>query len=69
MVRQAVLSTRMVEIAMNPNGYRVHAGEVSKRYASDTNQATPTQYHISDQNFNLDILCSYGLVIDTHIRS
>jgi len=50
---------RMVEIATNPKGYHVHAGEVLKRYAPDKNQATPTRYHISNHNFNLDILLSF----------
>jgi len=54
---------RLVEIAMNPQGYRVHAGAVLKRYAPDHNQATPARYHISDYNFNLDISLSYGSVI------
>jgi len=29
---------RLVEIATNPQGYRVHAGEVLKRYAPDSYQ-------------------------------
>ena len=62
----------MVEIATNHEGYHVHAGMVLKRYAPDKNQATPTWYHISDHNFNLDISLSYGLVagnIYRHSRS
>jgi hypothetical protein len=55
--------TRMVEIATNPKGYRVHADEVLKRYATDTNQPTLAQYHISGHNFDLDISHSYGSVI------
>jgi hypothetical protein len=55
----------MVEIATNPYGYRVHAGEVLKCYAPDKNQAIPTRYHISGHNFNLDISHSYGSVIGT----
>jgi hypothetical protein len=31
---------RMVEIAMNPRGYRVHAGASFKSYAPDEYQAT-----------------------------
>jgi len=54
---------RLARIATNPNGYRVHAGAVSKRYAPDENQATPAKYYISDHNFNLNILLSYGSVI------
>jgi hypothetical protein len=53
----------MVEISTNPYDYRVHAGEVLKRYAPDKNQATPPPYHISGHNFNLDISHSYGSVI------
>jgi len=53
----------MVEIATNPYGYRVHAGAVLMRYAPDKNQATPTRYHDSDHNFNLNISRSYGSVI------
>jgi hypothetical protein len=30
---------RMVEIATNPEGYRVHVSVVLKRYAPDNNQA------------------------------
>ena len=59
----------MAEVATNPLGYRVHADEVLKRYAPDKNQATPTQYHISDHNFNLDILRLYGSVVGTIWRS
>jgi len=54
---------RLASIATNPNGYRVHAGAVLKRYAPDKNQATPARYHISDHNINLDISLSYGSVI------
>jgi len=54
---------RMVEIATIPNGYRVHAGEVLTSYAPDKYQATPARYVISDHNFKLDILLSYGSVI------
>jgi len=54
---------RLIELATNPQGYRVHAGEVLKRYAPDSDQATPARYHISDHNFNLDISLSYGSVI------
>jgi hypothetical protein len=53
----------MVEIAMNPQGYRVHAGEVLKCYTPDKNQATPAQYHISDHNFNMDISLLYDSVV------
>jgi hypothetical protein len=45
----------MVEVATNPFGYRVHAGEVFNHYAPDKNQATPAQYHISDHNIHRDI--------------
>jgi len=55
--------TRMVEIATNPQGYRVHASAVLMRYATDKNQPPPTQYHISGHNFNLDIAHSHGSVI------
>ena len=54
---------RLVEIATNPKGYRVHASAVLKRYAPDSDQATPAWYHISDHNFNLDISHLYGSVI------
>jgi len=54
---------RLVEIATNPQGYRVLASAVLKRYAPDSDQATPARYHISDHNFNLDISLSYGSVI------
>ena len=57
------LQMRLVEIATNPQGYRVHAGAVLKRYTPDSDQATPAWYHISDHNFNLDISLSYGSVI------
>jgi hypothetical protein len=60
--------TRMVEIATNPQGYRVHASEVLKRYAPDKNQATLERYHISGHNFNLDISLSYGSVIGNDCR-
>jgi hypothetical protein len=53
----------MVEIATNPQGYRVHAGEVLMRYSPDKNQAKPARYYISGHNFNLDISHSYGPVI------
>ena len=56
-------SMRLVEIATNPQGYRVHAVVVLKCYTPDKNQATTTRYHISDHNFNLDILLLYGQVI------
>ena len=36
----------MVEIAMNPQGYWVHAGAVLQRYAPDQNHATPAEYQI-----------------------
>jgi hypothetical protein len=58
-LRQVGTWTRMVEIATNPYGYRVHAGEVLKRYTPDKNQATPARYHISGNNYNLDISHSY----------
>jgi hypothetical protein len=48
---------------MNPQGYRVHAVEVLKRYATDKNQPTLARYLISGHNFNLDISHSYGSVI------
>jgi len=54
---------RMVEIATNPQGYRVHASEVLLRYATDKNQPTVARYHISGHNFDLDISHSYGSVI------
>ena len=54
---------RLVEIDTHPLGYRVHAGAVLKRYAPDSDQATPARYHISDHNFNFDISLSYGSVI------
>jgi hypothetical protein len=56
---------RMVEIATNPQGYRVHACAVLLRYATDKNQPTPASYHISGHNFNLDISLSYGSVVGT----
>jgi hypothetical protein len=59
---------RVVEIATNRQGYRVHAGEVLKGHASDNNQATPAQYHVSGNNFNLDISHSYGSVIGNDCR-
>jgi hypothetical protein len=55
--------TRMVEIAMHPKGYRVHASAVLMRYATDKNQPTLARYHIAGHNFNLDISHSYGSVI------
>jgi len=51
---------RMVDIATNPFGYHVHAGEVLKRYAADENQTLPAQYHIAGHHFYLDICVSYG---------
>jgi len=51
---------RLVEIATNPLGYRVHAGAVLKRYTPDETQATPAGNHISSHNFNLDISLLYG---------
>jgi hypothetical protein len=54
---------RMVEIATNPQGYRVHASVVLMRYATDKNQPTLARYHISGHNFNFDISHSYGSVI------
>jgi len=60
--------TRMVETATNSQGYRVHAGEVLKRYAPDQNQATAARYHISCYNCNFDISQSYGLVIGKDCR-
>ena len=48
---------------MHPNGYRVHACPALMRYTTDKNQPTHTRYHISDNNFNLDISHSYGSVI------
>ena len=62
------LGMRIVEIATNPQGYRVHAGAVLKRYAPDETQATPARYHISDDNFNLDISLSYGSVIGNNCQ-
>jgi len=62
MLKQVGTSMRLVEIVTNPQGYRVHAGAVLKRYAPDKNQATPARYHISNHNFNLDISLSYGSV-------
>jgi len=59
----------MVEIATNPKGYGVDADEVLMRYIPDKNQATPARYHISDQNFNLDILLSYGSIVGNICRS
>jgi hypothetical protein len=56
---------RMVEIATNPQGYRAYAGAVLMRYATDKNQPTHAQYHISGHNFNLDISHSYGSVTGT----
>ena len=56
---------RMVEIATNPQGYRVYASAVLMRYATDKNQPTPAHYHISGYNFNFDISHSYGSVIGT----
>ena len=63
MLRQVGTWIRTVEIATNPQGYRIYAGEVLKRYAPDQNQATPARYHISGHNFNWDISHSYGSVI------
>jgi hypothetical protein len=54
---------RMVEIATNPQGYRVYACAALMHYATDKNQPTPAQYHISGHNFNFDISHSYGSVI------
>jgi hypothetical protein len=59
---------RLVEIATHPQGYRTHVGAVLKRYAPEKNEATPTWYHISDHNFNLDISHSYGLGIRSSCR-
>jgi hypothetical protein len=60
----------IVEVAMTPFGWRIHADAVTlKHYAPDTNQATPAQYYISDLNFNMDISLSYGSVIETHIQT
>jgi len=53
----------MVEIAMHPIGYHVHACEALMRYATDKNQPTHARYHISGHNFNLDISLLYGSVI------
>jgi len=58
----------LVEVATNPFGYCVHAGEVFKRYTSDKNQATPARYHISDHNFNLYISLLYGSVVGNIFR-
>jgi len=58
----------LVEDATNPFGYGVHAGEVSKHYAPDKNQATPARYHISGHTFNLDISLSYGSAIENSYR-
>jgi hypothetical protein len=55
--------TRMVEIATNPQGCRVHAGTALRGYVTDKNQPTLARYHISGHNFNLDISLSYGSVI------
>jgi hypothetical protein len=60
--------TRMVQIATNPFGYRVHAGAVLLSYAPDNNQATLKQYHISDYNINLAIIRSYGSVVGSIFR-
>jgi hypothetical protein len=57
--------TRMVEIATNPQGYRVHASAAFNAYATDKNQPTLARYHISGHNFNLNISHSYGPVIGT----
>jgi hypothetical protein len=60
---------RVVEIATNPFGYRVHAVVVLKHYAPDKNQATTTRYHhISDLNFNWETLVTYGSGIRTSTR-
>jgi hypothetical protein len=56
---------RMVEIATNPQGYRVHASAALMRYATDKNQPTLARYHISGHNFNFDISQLYGSVIGT----
>jgi len=53
----------MVEVATNPFGYYVHAGEVLKSYPPDKNLVTPARYHIPGHNSNLDILRSYGSVV------
>jgi hypothetical protein len=53
----------MVEIATNPQGYRVHASEELMLYATDKNEPTLARYHIWGHNFNLDISHSYGSVI------
>jgi len=66
-VRMHTMASRLemcvVEIATNPQGYRVHADAVLKRYTPDHDQSTSGRYHISDHNFNLDISLSYGSVI------
>jgi len=54
---------RMVVIAMNSQGYHIHAGAELKHHVPDNNQATPIQYHIPDHNLNMDILVSYGSVV------
>jgi len=59
---------RMVKISTNPQGYRVHAVAVLKRYAPEKNQATPARYHISDHNFTLDISHSDCSVIGNNCR-
>jgi hypothetical protein len=40
----------MVGVAMNPQGYRVHACEVLKHYTPVKNQVTFAQYVTSDNN-------------------
>jgi hypothetical protein len=58
----------MGEITTNLKDYRIHAVEVFKCYSPDKNLATAAQHHMSDHNFNLHILLSYGSVIGTRIQ-
>jgi hypothetical protein len=59
---------RTVEIVTNPQQYCIHAGAALKRYTLDMNQATLTQYHISDYNFDLDISRLNDLVFGNIFR-
>jgi len=61
--------TRRVEIATNPEGSRVYAGEVLQRYTPAKNQATPARSHISDHIFHLHILLTYGSMVGNICQS
>jgi len=59
---------RLVEVATNPHGYRVHAVALLKHYTPDKIHATTARYHISDHNFNFDISHSYSSVTGNNCR-